>query len=142
MHKSNISKNLYKIFLGFTKYLPLILAIFFIANIILAYFKISLPFMYYFGGTSFIFIALLYLISWVFQFCHLYRIPLHYVTLSNVIGIADSYKLIPLDNLNITRVYFIIAGVAAIAYIWFMYKNRNKPKIDHIKQLCDNYCDC
>ena len=142
MHKSNISKNLYKIFLVFTKYLPLILALLFIANTLLAYYKITLPFIYYFGGTSFIFIILLYLISWVFQFCHLYRIPLYYVTLSNIIGIADSYGLIPLDNLNITRVYFIIAGIAAVAYVWFVYKNRNKPKIDHIKQLCDNYCDC
>lgn len=142
MHKSNISKNLYKIFLGFTKYIPLFLAILFITNTICTYHKIYNPIIYYFGGTSFIFIILLYLISWVFQFCHLYRIPLHYVTLSNIIGISDSYGLIPLDNLNMTRVYFIIAGIAAVAYVWVMYKNRNKPKVDHIKQLCDTYCNC
>ena len=142
MYKPIISKNLYKIFLAFTKYLPLTLAILFVVNIVCAYFKVSIPIIYYFGGTSFIFIILLYLISWVFQFCHLYRIPLHYVTLSNTIGIVDSYGLIPLDNINIARIYFIITGIAAIAYIWFIYKNRNKPKIDHIKQLCDSYCDC
>jgi hypothetical protein len=38
------------------------------------------------------------------------------------------------------RIYFTLTGIMVVAYIWFMYKNRNNPKIDHIKQLCDNYC--
>lgn len=142
MHEQSINKYLYKIFLGFTKYIPIILSLVFIAGTICSYFKLSVPIISYFGGVSFLFIILLYLISWVFKFCHLYRIPLHYVTLGNCVGILDGYGLIPLDNAMMSRVYFILTGIAVVVYIWFMYKNRNKPKIDHIKQLCDNYCDC
>ena len=40
------------------------------------------------------------------------------------------------------RIYFILFGIMSIAYIWYMYKNRNNPKVDPIKQLCETYCDC
>ena len=142
MREQNINKYLYKIFLTFTKYIPIILSLVFISGTVCSYFELSVPIISYFGGVSFLFIILLYLISLVFKFCHLYRIPLHYVTLGNCVGILDGYGLIPLDNVVISRIYFILTGIAVVIYIWFMYKNRNKPKIDHIKQLCDNYCDC
>lgn len=142
MQQTSISKNLYKIFLVFTKYLPITLALVFIANLFCNYYKIQIPILSYIGGVSFTFIGLLYLIAEVFKFCHLFKIPLHYVTIGNLIGIIDSYGMIPVDNVIMGRVYFLITGIALITYIWFMYKNRNKPKIDHIKQLCDNYCDC
>ena len=40
------------------------------------------------------------------------------------------------------RLYFILFGIMLIIYIWLMYKNRNNPKVDPIKQLCETYCDC
>lgn len=142
MHNTNINKYLYKIFLISTKYTPITLAICFIANLVCNYFKIIAPILVYFGGVSFSFLMLLYLISWVFQFCHLYRIPLHYITVGNVIGLCNQWFQYPISSMNMARVYFVITGIAVCIYIWFMYKNRNNPKIDPIKQLCDNYCRC
>lgn len=134
----NVNKRLYKVFLGFIKYIPSLLALVFISGTTCSYLKLSVPIIAYFGGVSFLFLVLLYLISWVFQFCHLYRIPLYYVTLGNVVGMLDKYGVLPFDNVIMCRIYFILTGIALIVYIWFMYKNRNKPKIDYIKQLCDN----
>ena len=142
MSQSNINKNLYKIFLGIVKFIPAFLSGVFITNLTLLYLKINIPIFAYLGGVSLSFIVLLYLISWVFKFCHLYRVPLHYVTIVNVVGIIDKWIVFPLSVLALYRIYFILSGIMLIIYIWLMYKNRNNPKVDPIKQLCETYCDC
>lgn len=136
----NINKRLYKIFLVFIKYIPSMLSLTFLSGTICSYLNITVPLIAYFGGVSLLFILLMYLISWVFQFCYLYRIPLYYVTTGNVVGVLDKYGVLPFDNVVMCRIYFILTGISLIIYIWFMYKNRNKPKIDYIKQLCENCC--
>ena len=125
---SNINKNLYKIFLGCTKYTPITLSVVFVLNLISNRCGIMIPLLSYFGGVSFVFIMLLYLISLVFQFCYLYRIPLYYITAGNIIGIMDKYKLIPLDVLGMYRLYFILTGLAVICYIWLTYKSKHKTR--------------
>lgn len=142
MRSTNIDKNLYKIFLALVKYIPITIALIFTTHQILMYLKILNPILMYIGGTSFVFIVLLYILSFVFKFCSLYRIPLHYVTIGNTIGVLDSVLKFPISNLGMFRLYFILFGIMLIIYIWLMYKNRNNPKVDPIKQLCETYCDC
>lgn len=142
MRSTNIDKNLYKIFLALVKYIPIAIALIFTTHQILMYLKILNPILMYLGGTSFVFIVLLYTLSFVFKFCSLYRIPLHYVTIGNIIGVLDSFLKFPISNLSMFRLYFILFGIMLIIYIWLMYKNRNNPKVDPIKQLCETYCDC
>jgi hypothetical protein len=136
MNNPNINKNLYKLFLSIVKYTPTFLSFVFIVNLTCIYFKITIPVLAYLGGVSFIFILILYLVSWVFKFCHLFRIPLHYVTLVNTIGIIDKYIILPFSTIGMYRLYFIISGIMLVISIWLMYKNRNNPKVDPIKQLC------
>ena len=142
MFNRTLNKYMYKILLGIIKYIPILLSICFIINFICSYFNIILVGIQCFMGVSFLFIILLYLLSYVFKFCYLYRLPLHYITLSSIIGVLKQFGVITLSVLGMYRVYFIIAGIALIVYVWLMYKNRNKPKVDPIKQLCETYCDC
>ena len=142
MHNHNINKYFYKLLLSIIKYIPIFLSIVFVVNLICNYLNIVLTIIPYFVGVSFLFIILLYLLSFVFRFCYLYRIPLHYITLSTSIGMLKQLGIITLNALGMYRVYFIITGIALIIYVWLMYKNRNNPKIDPIKQLCETYCDC
>lgn len=142
MSKPNINKKLYKILLILVKYIPITLAIIFIVQNVFVYMNLTNPILLYLGGSSCIFVVLLYLLSWVFQFCHLYRIPLHYVVISNTIGLLDHIFKFSVSNLCILRVYFVLFGIMLIVYVWLMYKNRNNPKVDPIKQLCETYCDC
>lgn len=142
MAESNINKNLYKTFLILVKYIPITLAIIFLSQNVLVYLEIVTPILLYLGGSSFIFIVLLYILSWVFRFCYLYRIPLHYVTIGNIVGILDKWFIFPLSNIGMLRIYFALFGIMTVVYIWLTYKNRHKPKIDPIKQLCETYCDC
>ena len=142
MIKANINKYVYKIFLSIIKYIPTLLSVIFIINFICNYMNIIIPAISYFVGVSFVFILLLYLISFVFRFCYLYRVPLHYITASNIIGVLRQFNVITLPVLGMYRLYFIITGITLVVYVCLMYKNRNKPKVDPIKQLCETYCDC
>lgn len=142
MSTTNINKNLYKIFLSIVKYIPIVLAILFIVHNILVYNTIITPVILYIGGTSVITITLLYLLSWIFKFCYLYRIPLHYVTCANLLGIIDKCLKLPFSNIGMYRIHFILFGIMLVVYIWYVYKNRNKPRVDYIDSLCETYCDC
>lgn len=138
----NIDKYLYKLFLNIVKYIPLILSIIFVLNTWINYLGYASPILAYFGGTSFIFLGMLYLISIVFKFCYIHRLPLHYTAISNIIGILYKYKVISIQGIFLYRTYFILGGITLFVYIYYSYKNRNNPKIDHIKEFCKRYGCC
>ena len=134
------NKNLYKIFLSLIKYVPTILALFKITSLTLSYFEITSFAVTCVGGTSILFLILLYLIASIFRFCGLYRISLNYVSTVTAITVLDWYFNLPLDTASRYLMYAVITGVFIVTRIIYWYKNRNNPKIDHIKQLCDDYC--
>lgn len=133
------SKKLYKLFLSFIKYVPSILALLQIINLILSYFEIHAFLVTCIGGTSIIFLILLYLISFIFRFCGLYRLSLNYITLITAITTYDFFIGIPLTNDAVYYLYTIISGVFISLWVWIFYKNRKNPKVDHIKSLCERY---
>jgi hypothetical protein len=136
------NKNLYKVFLSIVKYIPNVLALCKIVGLFLNFLKIKSFLLTCFGGTSLLFLVLLYLISYIFRFCGTYRLSLHYVTLIHIITMVDYYIGIPLSLEGIYTLYTIVSGVFITSWIIIWYKNKNNPKIDHIKQLCDSYSDC
>lgn len=137
------NKKLYKIFLSFIKFIPNGLALLQIINLILSYFEIHTFLITCIGGTSITLLILLYLISFIFKFCGLYRLSLNYVTTVTVLTIIDYYIGIPLNSDTLYYLYTIVSGVFITLWVWFFYKNRNNPKIDYIKQLCEKYnCLC
>ena len=134
-----LDKNLYKIFIVVIKYIPNVLALLQIISLILSYFKITSFVITCVGGTSVIFLALLYLISHLFKFCGLYRLSLNYVSLITGISIADWYLKLPLC-IGSYPMYFSLTGIFIVWWIVYWYTHRNNPKVDHIKQLCDSCC--
>lgn len=142
MNEVAISKNLYKIFLAAVKFTPITLIILQLIGTILNYFGITSLILNCVGGTSIIFIILLYLISYVFKFCYLYRIPLHYMTVIIVIKLSDAFINLPINSITLYRIYAVITGLFIVTFIYYMYKNRKSKKVDYIKELCQRYCDC
>ena len=137
-----LNKNLYKLFLSIIKVIPNFLAIGKVVGLILMYLELPTFALTCLSGTSIIFLILLYVISFVFQFCGTHRLSLHYVTSVTILAMIDYYIGIPISNEYLYRLYAIITGVFMISWIIIWYKNRNNKKIDHIKQLCDAYADC
>lgn len=138
---SLLDKNLYKIFITVIKYLPTVLALMKIIGLTLSYFKITSFLITCFSGTSIVFLILLYLISYLFKFCGLYRLALNYVSLITGLTIFEWYFDIPFCS-NSYPLYFALTGLFIIMWIVYWYKNRHNPKVDYIKRLCDTYSDC
>lgn len=136
------NKNLYKITAIIIKYLPSILAIIQIILTSLNFFNIVVPIISFIGGTSLLFLGLLYLLSYLFQYCYLYRIPLSYNLVVNIIVLLRSMNILPIELSTLYRILGIITGIFISIFVFFMYKNRNNPKVGGIKDFCDKYCDC
>lgn len=105
------SKHLYKIVLVMLKIIPVLLALFDMANTILGFLGIECHWISFFGGISFLTLAFLYLTSYVFRFCACHRMFLHYVLITNVLSIIDYEFGIPVTDLNLFRIYIIFLGL-------------------------------
>jgi hypothetical protein len=136
------NKNLYKIFLSIIKFLPITLALIQMLGLYLNAIGITSSVLACFGGASFLFIGLLFIMSYIFRFCYLYRIPLWYITIIGILNLLRYFGLIPIPLETLYRIYAFISGTCISLFVGFMYNNRKNPKIDHIKQLCENYAEC
>jgi hypothetical protein len=136
------NKNLYKVFLILIKYTPMLLAMTKLGSLITNYLKIRVFALTCIGGTSIIFLVLMYIISYVFKFCLTHRLPLHYTAITSGLTIADYYIGLPLQANSLCHMYVIVTGVFMLLWIIVWFVNRKNPKIDHIKQLCESYVSC
>lgn len=142
MNDTSKNKRLYKLLIITAKYVPIIASILQISILIVNYLGIAVPILTCLGGTSLTFLLLLYLIAKAFNFCSLYRIPIWYMLVVTFTNILRILGLLPIDLLDLYRLYGIITGVGIVSFIIAIYENRNKPKVDSIKQFCDRYCNC
>lgn len=132
------NKTLYKLFLICAKFSSYFYAIIQLIGLVCYNLNINTNIPGLLGGCSLITLILLFLISFVFKFCITHRIPLYYVTGIYILGLID--KLI--INISFIRLHIIYLGIFILLYIYIWYKNRNNPKVDHIKQLCESYAEC
>lgn len=85
--------------------------------VVLNYYELPHYYLNVFGGFSICFIITLYLQSYIFQFCSWHRVPIHYVLLSNIIALIDDIVKIPLSDLNMMRMYFVLlVGVSRATF--------------------------
>lgn len=118
------SKYLYKIFLLLTKYNPFVILIAEILYSIFCYYNLNTEIINLIGCVSIIHIVYLYVGSYLFNFCKWYRYALNIIVLTNCIALIDMYIGIPLDNLNMLRLYVGILIIGLLCYIKFIY-NKN-----------------
>lgn len=136
------NKNLYKVFLILIKYTPMLLAMTKLSSLITNYLNLRVFALTCIGGTSIIFLVLMYIVSYMFKFCLTHRLPLHYTTLISCLTIVDYYIGLPLKANTLYHMYVIITGVFILLWIIVWFVNRKNPKVDHIKQLCESYAKC
>lgn len=122
--KSNasVNKRLYKLLIIILRYTPVVLSINDILHSILSYYNINCYILSCLGGVSLAFLGILYIISYVFRFCYLYRIPLYFVTLTNLIALYDLYVGINIGDLQMLRVYLVLFGISMISFIYLKVK--------------------
>lgn len=94
-----LNKTLYKLFLVILKVIPFILALNETIFTIIHYYDIECYSLNFIGGFSLLFIIQLYILSYILQYCKWHRVPLHYVTIVNILALYDTYIGIPISDL-------------------------------------------
>ena len=63
------------------------------------------------------------------MFCNLYRMCLNVIVLVNVILFYDTYFVIPIDDLQVLRVYLILLLTSFVLFIKFKVKDAKHNKV-------------
>lgn len=136
------SKFLYKGTTLCIKYMPMVLAAMQITMTLFNYFGIAAISLSFIGGTSLLFLGLLFLLSYLFQYCSLYRFPLLYNLTMGFLVTLRTYGCIAIELLAFYQLLMIVTGIFILIFIYLIYKYRNHSKLGGIKQFCDKYLDC
>lgn len=128
------SKFQYKLFLIIIKYYPSICIVSEIGYSLCEYLKTDGILFTFLGGCTLISLLFLYIASYVFRFCYLYRLSLHSTLLVNVLAMYDSFIGIPISDLNILRIYLIILLIGLLSFIKFKIKDarHNKKSVSKV----------
>ena len=76
----------------------MIYALLSLLNTILSHFNINVAILSYIGSVSLVTLVLLYITSYVFNFCEYHRMFIHHTTITWVLNIIDLYIGIPVSN--------------------------------------------
>ena len=111
-----------KLFIGYLKILPMLVAGVYLLNTILSYFDIDWPILSYIAQ----FILWLFVIkaSYRLHFCEYHRMFLWYILANNIICYIDSRWPLPISNWDYFILHIIIAGLFLFLVLYFHQKCR------------------
>ncbi|QWM90035.1 hypothetical protein [uncultured phage cr18_1] len=117
-----MNKRMYKLELICVKYVPILIALITLIDVILYYFDIDFELINYIAGTSFLTMIPMYISSYVYKFCEYHRMFLHYIVVNKVVMMTDLYIGIPLGDFMLLVLYLIIAGIFAFLALYLHQK--------------------
>lgn len=120
------SKYLYKILLILLKYIPIIIALFYVLNTVSALCGIDIPVLSNLAGMSLFTWLFMYIAAWVFQFCVYHRMFLYYILVTDLVNILDYYVGIPVDYYGLVMIHSSIIGVSLFLILYFYVKYNKK----------------
>ena len=113
-----------KLFLGFLKILPMLMAVLYLMNTVLSYFYIESREISYFSSLGIIPWAFIMFASYRLHFCEYHRMFLWYILTNNLICWTDERFTLPIDNWNYFILHIIIAGLFLFLVLYFHQKCR------------------
>jgi hypothetical protein len=120
--------NANKLLIVSIKFLPITLSLLHFINIVLHLFGVySVLFDYITVPTLFL-VLLLYVTSYVFQFCLYYRIFIHYLLVELCICYLDDAYGIPIENKSMLYLQMCLLFIALLIAL-FSYMKKNNIKI-------------
>ena len=117
-----MNKRMYKLELICVKYVPILIALITLIDVILYYFDIDFELINYIAGTSFLTMIPMYISSYVYKFCEYHRMFLHYIVVNKVVMMIYLYIGIPLGDFMLLVLYLIIAGIFAFLALYLHQK--------------------
>lgn len=119
---SNLSNYKHKLFIGFLKILPMIMAGLFLINTVLSYFNIENRIFSYLSSIGLIPWLFILIASYIFKFCEYHRMFLWYILANNLICWADEEFKLPINNWDYFILHMIVAGVFLFLALYFHQK--------------------
>jgi hypothetical protein len=120
-----INRNLYFIEVKLLKILPSLIALVYFINILLNLIGISLNFLSYISGISFIPLLFIYISSYVFQFCEYHRLPLHYILITNLLSIIGYEFEITINIWLYIIIHSILFGLTIFIALYLYLKDKS-----------------
>lgn len=96
--EENLRRRKYKFFLVIIKYLPYLIMLLDWLHTFSCVFGKQWVAISYIGGTSYLVLLSMLLISYVFEFYSYHRVSLYYILLNNTLVLYDYYIGIPISN--------------------------------------------
>ena len=121
---NSVDKKLYKVTLELLKVIPMLLAFCDALHTLLDLCGVDAPVISFIGGISFLTLAFLYLVSYVFKFCIYHRMFLHYIVVNNIISTIEFTIGIPASFMGLCCVFSITLGVFAFLILYFYRKEK------------------
>lgn len=119
---SSLSNYKYKLFLGFLKILPILMAGLFLLNTILSYFDIDWTVISYIASVGLIPWLFILVSSYLFRFCEYHRMFLWYIMVNNIICWIDEEYGLPVSDRSYFILHIIIAGIFLFLVLYYHQK--------------------
>ena len=113
-----------KLFIGYLKILPMLIAGLYLLNTALSYFDIDWPIISYLA--NFFLWLFVMVASYRLKFCEYHRMFLWYIFTNNILCIADTEIGLPISNWNYFILHIIVAGIFLFLVLYFHQKCRKK----------------
>ena len=117
-----------KLFLGFLKVLPMVLAGLFLLNTILSYFYIDWSIISYLASVGFIPWLFIMMASYRLHFCEYHRMFLWYILVNNILCWIDYEYTLPISNKGLFLLHIIVAGLFLFLVLYFHQKCKRNLK--------------
>lgn len=114
-----LSNYKHKLFLGFLKIIPMVLAIMFLFNTILSYFYIDCPTISYISSLGLMPWLFIYFAAEIFHFCKYHKMFLWYILVNNILCWVDYEFTIPISNRSLFLLHIIVAGIFLFLVLYY-----------------------
>ena len=115
-----------KLFLGFLKILPMLLAGLFLLNTVLSYFYIEISAISYLASVGLVPWLFIIFASYRLHFCEYHRMFLWYIMANNVLCWYDYEYTLPISNKGLFLIHIIVAGLFLFLVLYFHRRCRKK----------------
>ena len=120
----------HKSFLILLKYIPHTIALGYVLSTLLGFLGFETIVMGYFIHLSLLSWLFLYLVSFIFKYCYVHRLPLYYIAINDIITVSDFYLTIPLSDNNLLVVHLLLIALLIFGYsIYYKNVKLNKKSI-------------
>ena len=133
VNSRNVNKLYYKLFIVVLKYIPLLIALCYILNTVMALFSIYIEPLSNIAGMSLLTWIFLYIATYVFKFCIYHRMFLWYILIDDLLNIIDYYYELPIETSNLLMIHNSIIGIFLFIILYIYVKDHKKSTGKNIK---------